>query len=388
MEEKILEKTEDYKDWDKLSQHCEVIEGLTEVEKEKAKRAFLFLKQELGEDFLDNAFNVGHPIMHHIFNVVPWTRRWFTWFAEALKELKDHENYKSLLVRLKDKDKYAEALSILGPSYKFAQIGFKIDFDPKISRQKNPDFKITNSETGEELFVEVSIQRISRIQREADKTMKKIYFETFWQYAPFLHWSGRVHKTLSEKHAEEISKKIKQLIEKVKTENTFQELIIEDVIEVGLASESDKRMLEKWAAERGLKVGEFSGPPFNVDEILRTKRKIEREQKQLPPDHPNIVIIENNNLFFLTRDHRKAITEIEEEVYRYSHLLAVVIAGGYMGSGESIITMKDQHAFIQKPRADIINLLIDQFIILFNRYCSFNISPSTITKIYRAFIRY
>jgi len=387
-EENILKKPEDYRDWRKLSQHCEVMEGLTEVEKEKAKRAFLFLKQELGEDFLDGAFNVAHPIAHYVFNLAPWTRRWFTWFAEALKELKDHQNYKSLLSRLKDKNKFTEALSVLEPSYKFAKAGFKLHFDPEISigpEEKIPDLKITNSESEEELFVEVSIQKESMVQREAGKTLQEIS-KPLLSSIPFMYHAGKVYKKLSEKHLEDIVERVRQLVKRVREENAFNELVEEGVVEIGLAPKSDIGMLEKWAKDRGLKVGEFSGPSYNVDELLRLKGKIKEEQKQLPHDHANVIIIKDNTLFFHMYDPRKAINELEEEIYRYPHLLIVIISGGYMGTGEPVTIMKDQHLFIRKIRADILS--VDEYILLLNESRSLSISPSTISKVYKAFTRY
>jgi len=39
------------------------------------------------------------------------------------------------------------------------------------SKEKIPDLKITNSENREELFVEVSIQKESMVQREARKSL-------------------------------------------------------------------------------------------------------------------------------------------------------------------------------------------------------------------------
>src|SRR3990170_232796 len=338
---KILEKIEDYRNWEKLIQHCEFIEGLTDVEREKAKRAFQLLRTELGQDFLSVAFDIGHPIIQNIVNLAPWTRKWIAWFAEALKELKDQENYSSLLNRITDKDKFSEGFSVLEIAYKFSKAGFRISIDPSIDvsgRTKVPDIKTVNEGVGDELFVEVSIL-------------------------------GE-----SERHRDAIVKEIEEVVKKVKKETSFQELIVEDVIEIGIAPENDKQFLEKWARERGWKVGEFSGPPFDVDEVLRTKRKIENEQKQLPHSNPNILIIKNNNLFFHVRDIRKAINELEETVYKYSHLLAVVVTGEYMGSGENIISMKDQHVFIKKARAD---LLVEQYIILFNQFCELKISPST-----------
>jgi len=387
-EENILKKPEDYRDWGKLSQHCEVMEGLTEVEKEKAKRVFLFLKQELGEDFLDSAFNVAHPIAHYVFNLAPWTRRWFTWFAEALKELKDHQNYKSLLNRLKDKDKFAEALSVLEPSYKFAKAGFELHFDPEISiesKRKIPDLKITNSENEEDLFVEVSIQKESMVQKEAGKTLQEIS-KPLLSSIPFMYHSGKVYKTLSEKHLEDIVEKVQQLVKRVREENAFNELVEEGVVKIGLAPKSDIGMLEKWAKDRGLKVGEFFGPSYNVDGILRMKGKIKEEQKQLPHNHANVIIIKDNTLFFHMYDPRKAINELEEEVYKYPHLLIVIISGGYMGTGEPSTIMEDQHFFFKKVRADIFS--VDEHILLLNKYRNPGISPSTISKIYTAFTRY
>ncbi len=140
---KIFEKPEDYKNWNKLIEHCEVLEELTDFEKENAKRAFQILREELGEDFLDYAFNKRHPICQYIMNLAPWTRKWITWFAEALRELKEQENYYSLLNRIKDENKFSEGLSVLEIAYKFSKAGFKITVDPqvKISERKNTRFK-------------------------------------------------------------------------------------------------------------------------------------------------------------------------------------------------------------------------------------------------------
>lgn len=384
---KILEKEEDYMDWDKLINHCETINNLTELEREKAKRAFVFLRKEFGEDFLKNAFTDHHPIVQYIINLAPWTRRWIIWFAESIKELKEQENYPSLLEKLKDNEKFEEGLSILDIAYKFSKAGFNISFDPVINvseRKKIPDLKLIDRNVKEELFVEVAGLGESKIARDASETMQRI-IEPLLRYVPFMHLCGRIHKTLSKKHLEDIVYKIEKIIEKSKTEDIFQELSIEGVIELAIAPQNDKHILEKWATERGLKVGEFYGPPFNVDEIHRTRRKIESEQKQLPGDYPNILIISNNNLFFYLSDVEKAIRELEEAVYDYTHLLAVVVAGGYMGRCNGIFKMVDEHIYIEKTTID---LFVDRYILLLNKYCEKKISPATITKMYKAFTSY
>ena len=200
-------------------------------------------------------------------------------------------------------------------------------------------------------------------------------------FPPF-KWSGRIHKILSEKHLDDIIKKIKKIIDKAKKENSFQYLIIDDVIELGIAPKDDKDILQKWADERGLEFNQFSGPSYDPYEINRTKMKIKKEQKQLPIDYPNMIIVNNNRLFVYGNELKKIINELEEELYRYPHLLFAIVRSETMGTKENAIDVKDQHMFIKKTWA---NLFVEQNIILFNHYCNIKIAPSTIKKIYDAF---
>jgi hypothetical protein len=151
MDEAIFQRLEDCYDWDKLIQHSQTLEGFTPFEKEKCKRAFRFLREELGEEFLKVAFTEGHSICNYITNLAPWTRRWIIWFAEALKELKGQENYSSLLKRIKDRSKFEEGILILGLSFRFLKADFKITIDPiaEVSEgRKTPDLKIIDVDTG------------------------------------------------------------------------------------------------------------------------------------------------------------------------------------------------------------------------------------------------
>jgi len=383
----ILKSSEDYQSWDKLSEHCEILETLSNFEKEKAKRSFQFLKTIFGESFLKSAFETGHPLTQTITNLAPWTRKWFIWFAEALEELKEQENYDSLLIRIKDTKKFSEALSVLEVAHKLFKTGFKVCFDPKIkvgSNSKVPDIKVINKETDEIIYIEVSAQKQSKNQREASITAQKIV-NTLWHGPFFLYYCGRIYKTLSKRHLDEVTNEIKSVLEKVYAEKNFYEYLKEDVIELGLATEEDKQILEKWAVERKLKIGEIRGPPFDTNELIRVKRAIDKEQRQLPTDIPNIVVINNSNLFFHIKDMRKAISELEEEVYQHPHLLITIISGSYVGFAEETSFKKDQHAFIRKTKFDI---LCEQHIVLLNKFCNYKISPNTLTKIYVALDRF
>ncbi len=381
----IFGKPKDYLNWAKLIQHCDVLEELTDIEKEKAKRAFQFLRQELGEKFLVS--NSSHPFVRNIVNLALWTRKWIILFAEELKELKDQGNYPELLDRLKDTERYDEANLVLDIGYKFSRAGFDVTIDPSVDisgRVKVPDLKLVNRTTNEEIFAEVSIIGESLIAKNAFQTLNGI-FDPLWRSVPFIQYCGRIHKTLSEKHLREFSDRIEKAVERAVKENAFQELIVEGVIELGLATENDKEFLEKWATTRNLTVGQFSGPSYNVDEISRTDSRFRNEQRQLPPNYPNILIVQNNNIFYSSQDIRGTISRLEEIAYKYSHLLAGIITGRHMGIAEMEIVMKDQHVFIKQTKAD---LLVEKHIILLNKFCKFKVSPSTITKIYESFRAY
>jgi len=124
-------------------------------------------------------------------------------------------------------------------------------------------------------------------------------------------------------------------------------------------------------------VGEFYGPSYDIDEVLQTKSKIRKEQRQLPDNRPNIVVVKNDNVFIHLKDVRATIGQLEEEVYRYPHLLAAVVWEEQPGKAEDMAIMEDQHVFIRRSKA---GLITDQYIILFNKFCRMKVFPATITN--------
>ena len=386
-ETEILKKSADYWNWERLIDHCDTLEELTAFEKERAKWGFRWLRQELGEDFLKDAFEGRNPVCQYILNRAPWTRKWITWFAEAIMELKDHENYSSLLARLKNPSKFFEGLSVLQIAFKFSKAGFRIYVDPSVEvegRPKQPDLKLTDKETKEQLFVEVSALQQSKGDRDAFRTLQRIA-ESTWRSGPSLYHCGRIGKALSMTHLNSLTARIQETVKRLEEKGGFDQMVVEKVFELGLATRDSREVLDKWAAERGLEVNKISGPPSNVDQLSRTRGKIREEQRQLPRDFPAVLVIWNQGLFLHSRNVEQTAAELEEEVYEFPHLLAVVVAGGYNGTGEKASTAKEQHMFIKNPRP---YLYVEQHLLLFNRFCRLKISPCTISKVYDGFRHY
>jgi len=289
----ILRHPEDYTNWEKLIQHCETIDGLTELEKEKAKRAFVRLKEEFGDCFLEEAYSAKHPFTSYITNLAPWTRKWITWFAEAVQELKCQGNYQSLLNRLRDGRRFHEGLSVLMVAYKLSKAGFDVIIDPPVDvsgKQKIPDLRLIDRDTEQELFVEVSALRMTRSEEEAFQTAWES-LRPLWNSVPSVQYCGFIHKALAKRHLDHVVERVEEALERVKEDNSFGELVIEGVIELGIAPKNSAQILDKWASERGLEVGTLSGPPLKVDEIRRIRQRMGQKQQQLPHDYPNILLI-------------------------------------------------------------------------------------------------
>jgi|GEM_PF-1167592 len=386
-ETEILKKPADYWNWERLIEHCDTLEELTDFEKEKAKQAFLEIRRQLGDDFFKDAFESRNPICQYILNRAPWTRKWITWFADATMELKDHDNYSSLLNRIKSPSKFHEGLSVLQTAYRFSKAGFRIHFDPSVDvegRPKLPDLKLTDKDTKEELFVEVSALQQSKVHQDAMRTLQGVA-ELIWRSRPFLWYCGRIHRALSTTHLNRVTAMIQESVKKLVERGGFEEVVVQNVLDLGLATKNSRKLLDKWAANRGFKPNELSGPPCDVNEVSRSRAKIRKKQAQLPRDFPTVLVIRNQGLFFDSRNVERAVSGLEEEVYEYPHLLAVVVAGGYFGTAEKATTAKEQHMFIRNPRP---YLYVEQHLVLFNRFCRLKISPCTISKIYDGFRHY
>ena len=381
-------KTEEpyYLEWDGIAKNCESLD-LPKLDKKKAIRAIEELKRILGDDFPRNAIEHNHPLFANVINRAPWTRIWLTQFYESLASFENQGNFESLITRIKDPMKFPEALSVLDYAWKFKQSDFDIEFDPdltKLDSKKVPDIKITNTHSAEDTYVEVSMLKPSRIQRDAHVTLWEIQKSIL---ASFMLMSGRIYKSLSPKHLQETAEKVEKTMMKAKKDKSFECLHIPNVIDIAFAPESDKELLEAWAEEHELKVGTLNGPSIGVDENLRIKRKIEHKQKQVPSEHANIIVIQNTG-FIYYRDIEAVITELEEEVYRFPHLLGVIVSQKIMGGYTEPAFTKNvgQHIFISKPNAKILSR--EEHIILLNKYCDHKVSPSTISQIISAFVRY
>lgn len=371
-------------DWDIIADHCEQIVGLDNAQVIRIKKAFEFLKDEFGADFLKNNSGVKlHPFFWYIYNQVAHTRLWFADFAESLQQLKSCDNYNGLLNRLKDVAKFDEAETVLQAAIKFKKSEFAVEFDQPVyvgNTSRVPDLKLTNSFTNESFYCEISRLTASDEERHAEKTEFTLYHSIS---APpvMLKKAGRAHRILEKDELDIYCEQIKNFSHKVAFDSGFGELIIEDVLTLGLAKEEHLDWLDNWAVKNHCTVNSFEGPQIRTDELYRMKNKIFKEQQQLPPDLPNLIMIYDGDFFYRGYNLSDIISILQEPIYKYDHVLAVIIQGGCIGDMEQVSVMKDFNLYLQKIR-NIINT--EQYLIMLNKFCTKPISFNTVSKIYQS----
>ncbi len=263
--------------WDKYIEQCDLIE-LSDVNRQRAKDSFAYLRTLFGEGFLRRAENERNPIFLWYFaNAAPPKRLSLIRFVDALRALEGAANFRSALRDIKrrlrteeDLERITEKLSIIDIAYKFYAAGFDIEFDPQVSFTNNrgrveskiPDLRIVDRENREDIILEVSRMKASDHQRLVSFT-----FTTIWNVLieggmhgdpealknilepRYILPYAVIHRGMEESELMEIVRRIRQLIDHVRASGEFAELIVPNTIEIGIASYDSHHLAKEWAAE-------------------------------------------------------------------------------------------------------------------------------------------
>jgi hypothetical protein len=283
----VFNSPEDSGRWDKYILECDFIEHLSIEEKRRAKQAIEYLRKVLGESFLKRAVAEGHPLLRLFLNRAPWTRSKLIGLADALESMRDAENFKTALKRIravppKGQDgEFAAGYSVLQMAYRFFGARLRVRFVDERGSHKRPDLELFNEETEEEVFVEVSVLRIAA-------EVKKIQDVNMYMFTHI----GRIEataqvtvyvemlKSFDKSCAADVIIRINQVAADVNVSGELRELI-DEYIAVGIAPRHKLEELNQWAAERGFSQN-FAGPPMSLSGMSRVQRKIREKLEQLP----------------------------------------------------------------------------------------------------------
>jgi hypothetical protein len=407
----IFTTQEDYWSWDKYIQQCDLIE-LSDIDRQRAKDSFRYLRAVLGEGYLKRASRQGNPMFSWYFlNSANLARLSLIRFAEALKALEGAPGYSAILRRIrrpKSLDEMAEGDSVIEVAQKFLRAGFSVEFEPRVSvtdyrgvaGPKSPDMRVVDVETGEEIIVEVSRMLPSDSQNLTSHT-----YEVIWNVlvrdamlsdpealknvlAPrHILPRARILRGIEEEELRVVVEQIRTLVDRVRAAGEFGELIIPDTIEVGIASYDDHDRAREWAASRGMRENDqIEGADILTDEISRARVKLRDKLKQLPADKPGIVVLmpAGTNLILFVYDIRLLVASLAEEVERHPKLLCAVMFHTFQEGGkESFSVNLGPHVVTKLVRSDKVT---EQSLIIHNTACKYKPSARTLEKVRVAFV--
>jgi hypothetical protein len=408
----VFQEPGDKYDWDKYLEQLEFIE-LSESERKQASEAIQFLRGLFGETFLKKCFHNRHPFYYEFANSVPMARLRVIRFADSLQALENATGFDGIMTRLKrakQPDEFKEASTVVETADRFQKTGLTIIFEPEVEITttagikgfKNPDLKLINPKTGEEIFVEVSRLRESDEQITSANSFRTIWFlihrimdnslvieENTEENRQIHHHALPYANLLQHLEAEDLAEivpKIEILAKRVDETNEFQELIIKDKIEVAISPIHDHSKAKQWAEKRSMKVL-VKSPSIPLHETHRTRVKIGEKIRQLPHHAPGIIVIPTHEtLLFFAYDVNRIIAEVKSEMMQYPQLLYVALTLQIGESPKEPVTVAvGDHLFTKRMREDFITELT---ILIKNPAFNLQVFKSTLKQITQAFIKH
>lgn len=392
----VFKTHEDYVSWDRYDEQAELIEGLTDEEKQCLKRGIRYLRGLLGEQYLRRAAEKGNPVFFWFFrNAAPHAKRSLIRLADELKSFENADGFRCLVRRLRDARNAAEALTVLSVASKFRNAGFIASFDPKVKETgKVPDLLLIDSDNSEEMYVEVS-----RLTRGREQEYNSYVYLTIVNHVldaiytspgvdditkPRVQPHVQILGSISLKKLPEVVQGIRERIYSTAVNNEYWEGPVGNLIEMAVSPANDHSQAKAWAAERGI-TDLVQAPLINLDQELRkAKDKINKKLEQLPPDKPGIIAIPTESLLFLAFYPHDIIIEIAEAARHHHNLLCVALFHSIMeGPQESGVSILGDHAFVTSTN----DLSTERIAFVMNEDFNLPIDASTVGKVRSAFLK-
>jgi hypothetical protein len=402
----------DYVSWDRYVQQTDKIK-LTATDRQRVRDALKYFRSLMGEDFIQRILNSPHPFLSMITNAAPRERISLAEVAEQLQRFANVDNFDSLKTRLgsANTDEFAEGLSVLTVAHKLKRTGFAVSFEPKVSvtqktgivTLKRPDIKISNENTGEDIYVEVSQLLVGDSQRKSRKTFQAL-FNTWdnltWKYRTEARSDDplgkgilpniKFYRSLTDDELRGVAKSLDHLGQLALSTNAFTMLSVEGVIDVGIAPPFNHEAVHEWAKTKHLNHPPVEGPPIQTDEVQRAIRKIfddddkTAKKWQIPDAGPGIVVLETNkNLILFTHDIRYVIGGLEQAMITEPKLNYVILTLRFSAEEASTIVRRiGNHAVVHQSRSDGSQ---DSTVIISNPRCTTSIAQASEEKLIRAF---
>lgn len=193
---KYFNTKKDYTKWDNFVVQIDFID-LSEEDKERGRAAIHYLESTLGKHLLSDIIQFGHPLLSYFFiNSANLARIQLIDFAESLQALEKSPNFHTVINKIKKARKFSEGSTILESAHRFHKAGFSVSFDLKVSffdgaklKTKEPDIKIVNDDSEEELDSGVGRFRFAKGAQERKNSSRRDHSFRPWKSICFKFFS-------------------------------------------------------------------------------------------------------------------------------------------------------------------------------------------------------
>lgn len=340
--------------WDEFARAIKTADTECPADFGDVEEAISYVRTVLGDDYLDEVRQLRkHPFRDLVFLSWPGLRSEFLDWIAHLRRVRECPNVDRILQDLRVANKCVHAYGVIKLAGRMRQRGFDLTFEsePDAHFQLRPDARICVPDTDESFFLEFSCQSLAQNQMTGFEAMAACskpvdkHFET-------LKCVFRLRTIPAPKHLQEIVRNIEVAVESVRATGRLAEVIEEGTLEMAICRLPGTEELEAWCAGHGVSLAGHEGPRDNTNHLERLKQKIRQKQRQLPSGYPNVLAIENHNIFVDCPAIPRLISELQEEIYRHPNI-AFLLLEGSNGSGRAeppILYPQGEHRFERRFR--------------------------------------
>lgn len=321
--------------WDSLLQDAQDSGDYSPEWLRRYADAISFLRSELGELKLGEHGLPDSRMFWALTNRAPWTRERVIWMASVVRGCKSGRNFEALRRELDHSQRFGSATCVLETVETFLDAGLSVDFGSLTRRgdgNASPDIALLHETSGERLILEVTRLGSPQVMRDALQKMNALAATvTRWALTDALplRWAGRFEVYPLEEQPDLMSNWLRDAAQRARTGNRLEELVLPDHFELAYASDQCLSDLELWSKQRGLSVGEISGPHFEPRESTRVSQRVSAKVRQLPNDAPGVIVVYDSRVTPGDTKESEGLGDreaIHEIMVRYPSLLCIVLA--------------------------------------------------------------
>ena len=308
---------EERKNWDYLFTRIEDQGDIAEDKKRDIINNWKQLRTYLGEDWLKDEKNGGHPLRAYLFNMAPWSIRWVSEFGFGISSLKNKQNFEGIFKRLLSSGEFYAAYYEFRVALSLLKLGISFEFlNP--TNIKTPDIKIISDTRP--MFIEITKKDTPKSYTLASKNYHTILnFLLSKTSENDLDFCCDIQKLLSTPQAEKIVEISKKLVGQAKVSGF--EYYHGDKIDIYIFKKGNRNLVPK---EKQVIQGLMS----NFDEIHRIKWTIGGKASQLENHTPGVLLV-FDALLWTPEDMELFYKDIAEELVvtleEYPKLSALVV---------------------------------------------------------------